>query len=223
MTWSLSRLRVSEQCAARYNYRYNLKMQDFTMSPAAQRGTDMHAQIEQFVKGEIPALTGKLEFYHGFLSALKAHPVPIYSEHKIYLDKNWNLQGPENYWHISILDMFRKVEVSAQLWDWKSGKIYPDHEEQKELYAISVLSAYTEVEVVTSTFTYIDQGYNREKIYSRTGPWPKDKSIRTFDEAKEEWNDRVKKMESLTEFIPNPSWKCNTCSFSTRNGGPCPF
>lgn len=212
MTWSLSRLRVSEQCAARYNYRYNLKMQDFTMSPAAQRGTDMHKEIEQFVRGEIPALTGKLEFYHGFLSALKAHEVPLYVEHKIYLDKNWNKQEEKDYWHVSILDMFRKVEVSAQVWDWKTGKIYPDHEEQKELYALSVLSAYPEIEVVTSTFTYIDQGYNREKIYSRN-----DLHLR------EKWNARVKKMESLTEFIPNPSWKCKTCSFSIHNGGPCPF
>lgn len=214
MPWSLTKLKTFEQCGAKYDYRYNQKLPDVS-TPAAQRGSDIHKTLEGFIRGTVPTLTGPLEFYHGFLSALKAAPVPLQTEYRIALRRDWSsCPTGEEPWYVGYIDLFRTVEVSAHLWDWKTGKHYPDHLEDMEVYALASLSAHPEVEVVTVTYTYVDKGQNRERIFSRQFE---------YDGLKEKWAARVEKMEKATQFIPNPQFLCRYCPYSRGNGGPCQF
>jgi hypothetical protein len=106
------------------------------------------------------------------------------------------------------------VEVQANFWDWKTGKHYPEHLSDMEVYALAVFSAYPEIQVVTGTYTYVDKGQNRERIFSREFE---------YDTLKGKWAPRVEAMEKATMFIPNPQFLCRYCTYSRANGGPCPF
>lgn len=214
MTWSLTKLKKFEQCGAKYDFRYNQKLPE-QPSVYAQRGKDYHTELELFIKGERSTLTGPLEFYFGFLSALKSNSVPLHTEYRIALKADWSAcPDGETPWFVGYLDLFRQVEVSAHNWDWKTGKIYPDHIDDMEVYGLSILARHPEIEVVTVTYVYLDKGQNREKIFSRQFDFPL---------LKEKWAARVKKMEEATTFIPNPTYMCRFCSYSKVNGGPCAF
>lgn len=215
MTWSLTKLKTFEQCGAKYDFRYNQKIPDKS-GPAAERGTAIHKTIEGFIRGvEGIALTGSLEFYHGFLTALKESQVPLYPEYRIALRQDWTpCPDGESPWYVGYLDLYRAVEISANAWDWKSGKPYPDHDQDKEVYALAIMAAKPEIQVVTVTYTYVDKGQNRERIFSREFE---------YEALKKKWGDRVARMEAATQFIPNPQFLCRYCSYSKVNGGPCRF
>lgn len=214
MPWSLTKLKTFEQCPAKYDYKYNKKLPD-PSSAAAADGQRKHKELESFINGTIATLTGPLEFYYGFLTALKASPVPLRTEYRIALNRDWTpCPDGQEPWYVGFLDLFRKVEVSANFWDWKSGKIYPGHVEDMEVYALATMAAHPEIEVVTATYTYIDKGQNRERIFARQFE---------FDALKSKWTPRVERMEATTQFIPNPQFLCRYCAYSKANGGPCPF
>lgn len=215
MTASLTRIKTLEQCGAKYDYRYLQRIKD-TAGPAAQRGTDIHRSIEGFIREGTP-LAGPLEFYHGFLTQLKQNPVPIESEIRIALTEQWKpCPEADVPWLLAYLDLLRRVEASANIWDWKSGKIYPDHDDQKELYSLMVLAAFPEIEVVTFAHVYVDLGKNREKIFSR---------FSDYERLKAKWEGKVRRLDSVkqNELIPNPSFLCRYCSYSSSKGGPCRF
>lgn len=214
MAWSLTKLKTFETCGARYDYKYNQHLPDVS-SQAAADGQRKHKEMEGFINGTLPTLTGPLEFYYGFLTALKDSPVPLYTEYRIALNKDWTrCTEREEPWYIGYLDLFRKGESTANFWDWKSGKIYPGHLEDMEVYAVATMAAHPEIETLTATYTYIDKGQNRERLFSREAE---------FDALRAKWTPRVERMETATQFIPNPQFFCRYCSYSKRNGGPCPF
>jgi hypothetical protein len=215
MTWSLTKVKTFQQCGAKYDYRYNQKLPDVA-GPAAQRGTLIHATIAGFIAGT-NALEGPLEFYHGFLTALKDTAVPLYTEKKIALRKDWTPVpdgSNETPWFIGYLDLYRELEVNVNYWDWKTGKPYPEHLEDMEVYALAVMAAKPHVEIVTATYAYVDRGQKRERIFSRQAE---------YEILKEKWGAKVDQMERATTFIPNPQFMCRYCTYSRANGGPCQF
>jgi PD-(D/E)XK nuclease superfamily len=215
MTWSLTKVKTLAECGARYDFRYNKRLKE-PKNEYAQRGTDIHANLEGFIRDGTP-LTGKLEFYQGFLTALKNHPVPVTPELRIALTREWKpCPDDEEPWFIAFLDLFRRVEVNANFWDWKSGKIYDDHDDQKEVYALGIFCAYPEIEVVTATHVYVDLGKNREKVFARQFD---------FERLRDKWGSRALQLDNLQpqDLIPKPSYKCRFCGFSKAVGGPCRF
>ena len=214
MRWSLSKLETYEQCPAKFNYKYNLKLEE-KQNEYAERGSRVHAELEGSIKGT-NELTGKLEFYHGFLQQLKRGSVPIVTEQELRLGPDWTpVSGAEGTtWVIAYLDLIRVDGETAHIWDWKTGKIYPKHESQKDLYSLMTFCTYPEVQSITFTHVYVDQGKNKQKEYTRAGHMP----------TKSDWAVRVAKMEGETQFIPNPSYLCRFCHFSSKfNNGPCRF
>lgn len=216
MTASLTKIKMLDQCGAKYKYRYIDKLKE-QQNEFAARGTEIHSQLENFILGKTERLDGKLEFYHGFLSQLRSHPIPIIPELRVAIRSGWVPESDETAepWLVGYLDLFRTVEVSAHFWDWKTGKQYPSHDEDMELYALMVLAAYPHVEVVTATYTYVDLGKNRERIFSREFDW--DKRLK--------WQAKIERMDKLQPFdlIPKPQFLCRYCGFSQTRGGPCLF
>lgn len=225
VTYSLTKIKMFEQCGAKYRYRYLDKVEE-TQNAASKRGTDTHSALERFIK-DGDKLPPELEFYHGFLTQLKQHPVPIFTEERIAVRKDWSAcpDGEEPYL-LAYIDLSRYVEVSGNLWDWKSGKIYPDHEDQKELYTAMVFGSRPELEVITFTHVYVDLGKNREKVFSRDFD---------FARIKEKWEKKIEAIENTMKtigkggfpvgqvLIPKPQFFCRYCGYSKFMGGPCPF
>ncbi len=214
MSWSLTRLQVSESCGAKYKWRYLDHLPEAAKSEAAARGSAKHTLIESYLNSqEAMELPAELAYYKGFLDALKSHS--CLPEHRIALDADWNKcdwDAPEAELK-SVLDLLSIGELEATIYDWKSGKIYPDHADQRELYALAVFCAYPTVQTIRTIHVYIDLAKNREATYFRG----------MLEVMKAKWMERVNKMRAMTEFIPNPTYKCRWCGYSRYNGGPCQF
>jgi hypothetical protein len=212
-SWSLSSLGTYEQCAAKYRYKYIDGIPE-ARNAAANRGVSSHALVEGYLKGDLTTLTPELSFYQGFFDQIRR--LEAYPEIKLGVDHEWRPVPweDENIWWKGVLDLlvFPKPE-EAIIYDWKTGKIYPDHDEQKAIYTLGVFSTYPAVRSVRAVHVYLDLGKNREKTYHRDQMYM----------LREPWTNRVRRLERDTQFIPNPSYRCTRCSFSRAQGGPCRF
>jgi CRISPR/Cas system-associated exonuclease Cas4 (RecB family) len=210
MSWSLTSLGTWEQCGLKYKFRYVDRIKD-KPSDQAQRGTDNHALIEGYLKGEIELLPSVLSFYQSFLSGLKLYP--IYPEHRIALDSEWKPTAWETAWFRCALDLKLKDGTGIVIYDWKTGKMYDDHYDQKQLYAIAAAAEDEEAKRVRAVHVYLDLNKHTERTYERS----------ELEAARLFWSARVAKMEKDKDFIANPTWKCRFCSYSKHKGGPCQF
>lgn len=211
--WSLSALGTFEKCAFKYKLKYIERLEE-NRSASASRGVGNHSLVEEFLKGTITSLPAELSYYQGFLTGLKQHE--IYPEHVITLNRKWESvpkDSPE-IWYKGVLDL-KLIESTeaAVVYDWKTGKIYPDHDDQKSIYSIGVFSEHPSLFSVRAVHVYLDLGQNREKTYHRDQVY----SMRFF------WERRVEKLERAPEYIPNPGFHCRWCSYSRANKGPCKF
>jgi len=233
MRWSLSALGTFEKCPARYNYKYILKIPEPTRHAAATRGIELHKAVEDFVSGKVEKLPSEIDFYTQFLSGLRQHE--NYPEHKVALTREWTPTewDGEDTWYRGVLDLKLltgpKPEgdpgatsgcgtepTEAVVYDWKSGKIYPDHDDQKSLYSLSTFSEHPSVRRVRAIHVYLDLGQNREITYDRD----------QMHQLRELWTARVGHLErsiQIGAFMPNPSYGCRYCPFSRSVGGPCRF
>ena len=214
MRWSLSALKLYERCGAQYDYRYNQKLPS-DAGPAANRGTEQHALIETFIKvgGE---LAPELDFYTLFLRDIRAYrDGAILPEHQLAVDQDWKpvLWDDPKAWARGILDLLLLPETGcATVYDWKTGKMYDDHFDQKELYAAFVLSCYPTLTEVESVHTYLDLKKNTTRVYH----------ISQLAAVQQKWTERAGKMEQK-DYTPTPGWHCKWCSYSRGKGGLCKF
>ena len=213
MTWSLNRLKTFEACHAKFNYQYNVGLERGPAGPAAQRGIDIHKEIENSIKGITPEphAAGHVSQH---LAALKLSGCPVHAEYNLKLDREWKAVLSGDYWYHGVIDLLAFPEPGlAHIRDWKTGKIYPDHDQQKELYSLAVFCAFPETQEIQTFFDYLDLG----KTITRTF------HPHMIDPAKERWSARVARMEAATEFMPMPGYACRWCNYSQSKGGPCRF
>lgn len=213
MPWSLSRLRTFETCPAKYEYRYLQKIAQGEPSAAAARGSSIHKAIEVAVKtgGDLPEEAGHL--VNSYINMQRMSGNKVYPEYDLKLDHDWKMIVAGPYWYHGILDLFVLGDKIANVDDWKSGKMYPSHDDDKEMYALAVFCAYPEVEEVVTQYHYMDLGKVVPKVFHRPMVEP----------AQERWTRRVHRMEQATEFIPKPQYGCRYCDYSKAKGGPCRF
>lgn len=212
MSFSLTKITTHEKCALKYKFRYILNLPD-QKSASASRGTDLHKCVEDKLKINAP-LPAELSHYDSWLDKLRGPN--CWPEHKIAVDKNWKPCGWEDSdaYMKAVLDL--KYIISPKevaVYDWKSGKIYDDHDDQKRLYAPMVFAEHPDLYTVRSIHVYLDLGQNREKIFHRT----------EMAQLMDHWNQRAAAVERDTEFIPSPGYHCKWCGYSRAQGGPCRF
>lgn len=213
MSWSLSSLGTYEKCGLKYKFKYHDKLKE-TRSIQASRGVDNHALVEGFLRGELKELPPELSFYSQFLTGLKTYE--IYPEHKVSLHRDWNpttWEDPE-VWYKGVLDLkVVKNEGEALVYDWKTGKIYPDHNDQKTIYSLAVFAEHPALYTVRAIHVYLDLNANREKTFHRN----------QVPELRKQWETRVQRLEQDPQFIANPGFHCRWCGYSRTKGGPCQF
>lgn len=212
--WSLSSLGTYEKCAAKYNFRYNLGLKD-PPGPAASRGIVKHKAMEDFISGASTILPTDLALYHGLLTSIKMVDGQVLPEVKLALNEKWepcDFNAPDVWWR-GVLDLLVVEPDRGTLYDWKTGKIYDDHDDQKDLYSIAALSHHQHLYEIRAIHVYLDLGKNREKTIHRDQLPP----------MREKFNARVAKLRSEVQFPANPSFMCKYCSFSRSNGGTCKF
>lgn len=214
MSWSLSRVGTYEQCPLKYKFRYILRLQEGEKNKAASRGVEKHKEIEDFLSQKVQTLSSDLDFYTQFLTGIRDHGQP---EIRVALNDKWEVVGWDSpdAWLKSVLD-FRVAQPDlgkSTVYDWKSGKIYPDHDDQKHLYSLVEMATDQRILEVDAVHVYIDLGKTTKKTYRRD--W--------MIEGQKKWQHRVDVMENDTQHIPNPTYLCRFCPFRREIGGPCRF
>jgi ATP-dependent exoDNAse (exonuclease V) beta subunit len=213
MPWSLTSVSTFEKCPRQYKYRYVDRLPG-KKSAAAQRGVDQHKIFEQFMKKEVEQLLPHHDYYESFLRHLR--DMENYPEVKLAVRNDWSKceWDDEQVWWRGVLDLlvFPSPDI-AVIYDWKTGKIWPDHDDQKDLYSIVVAATFPDVREVRAVHVYIDLGKSRQRTYG----------LSDLLQMRSKWESRSRVALHSTEFIPNPSYSCRFCPFSRESGGPCEF
>jgi hypothetical protein len=98
--------------------------------------------------------------------------------------------------------------------DYKSGREYPEHRDQLELYALMGLNMYPEVKRAEVSALYLDAGY-----YGNEGSILRGQIM---DSKIASWTNRAIRIFEDKHWAPNPSTNnCRFCDFSHKKGGPC--
>lgn len=217
-SWSLSALTLFEACKFAYKCRYVLKIEDKRPPGGpAQRGIDTHKEIELFLReGQPLSLDLGRKWGHAF-NEIKKYPIEI--EHRIALTEAWEPTTWEKGWLKMVLDLRAKKPAGYSVYDWKTGKEYDEHFDQKELYALGTLAEKPEEKSISSIHVYLDLGKQTKRDYHRD----------QMHARRARWEARVAKLRSYLADINGPGWimepnfRCRFCAFSKAAGGPCKF
>ena len=156
-SWSYSGLKVFEQCPFR-SYLARVKKIREESGPAAERGTVIHQEAEDYVNGtlgEFPDTLKKFkdnfeELRNGFINA------QVELEGDWGFDTEWQAVGwnDKNTWARVKLDaLVHQDETSARVIDYKTGKKWGNeiaHSQQALLYAIATFMRYPNCLLYTS-------------------------------------------------------------------------
>lgn len=184
--------------------------------PKAERGTALHLELENYFRDKTPYPTASkvLAPWQGYMSTIYDLG-KIYSgeaEGEIACDSNWkplayddpkaHARGKKDY------SLFRPTDSVLRIWDWKSGKIYPEHKLQGQYYA----AISPDADLVVPEFAYLDIPLHTEASeYTRS----------QVDEIRKELDDEIAIIRMDNEWRPNPGDECRWCKKNWRAGGDC--
>ena len=223
--WSFSQWETYNSCPARWKYASIDKLPRKPPGPAASRGLEMHATVEEYIKGADAHVLHKAIHpkFIPILDEFRNHPNgDRYTEKRLGLDEEWYVTGPtdKNTFCIAILDAARYTKPDAEtpgvlhIGEWKSGKPKDTHGDQRKLYATVGWKAWLAGEVHVTTYYLEDtEAPQRLTLKSESG----------YEKLKTLWMSRIETMKRDELCAPRPGYHCNWCDFSKKEGGPCQF
>lgn len=209
--WSYSKLATYEKCPAQAKYRY-IDFLPSPKSPQAERGIIIHKSFEDFLRRVTKTMHPEAEHYKEFLVEARRDRTRV--EVKVAIDREWKIVDwkHKKAWGRSVIDGLKPPDdTRIDAFEWKTGKIYDDHVEQRRTYLIFMAAMYPELATYSITTYYIDQDTAR-------------KTTLPFDRIKEAKRDlalRLWHMENDDRYQPRPGFYCGFCPFSRFKGGPC--
>jgi CRISPR/Cas system-associated exonuclease Cas4 (RecB family) len=168
-------------------------------SPALLKGEVVHSKAEQYLLADKPVFPIELALFRKEMDKLREHKA--LAEEAIVLDSQWQ-HIPDGWEHEDAwLRLKTDARVDNFIVDFKTGRYYPSHEGQAKLYANALMCiepSYNEVDV---EFWYLDSGMVRSYTFARED----------LERDKAEWEARVDKMLSDTEWQPKEHEYCKYC------------
>lgn len=214
---SYSSISLYKQCPHRYHWAYVLGNKE-PPNKYAERGTELHALLEEFFKGgRYPSANKTLAPWQRFMENLTTYNPTPEGEMAINEDlKPCGFEDPSAYAR-GKGDLKYRLLKRRHILDWKSGKVYDSHEGQGIMYMV-LDDPYAEdpedpVTEYTTEFVYLDQPtHTIRRHYSAS-----DRVIETVK--------LVNIIEIINHdelYLPKPSEKnCEWCPRSWRRGGDC--
>lgn len=206
---SYSSLSTWKKCPKLFHWNYVLGNRQ-PPNAAADRGTELHLALELFFKGgSYPIANKVLAPWRHFMEALTVHnPSP---EAEYAVDQHWSPTGYEdpNAYARGKADLRHMIGNTFHVYDWKSGRIYPDHKQQGEMY----LAMEEPHEFLVTHFVYLDSPLHVEtRRYSKS-----DQML-----IRAHLTEDIDTVNSATEYPATPSPEsCKYCQLSWRKGGQC--
>jgi hypothetical protein len=218
MRWSFSQWSMYNKCPAQFGYRYRQRL-PWPQSAAAARGVDKHATVELYIKCEKhePPMG---DYLRQTLDSYRHHPNgERYVEYKLGFDRDWNhvWRNGEQSWCVMVLDAARVEEPEnnqqvVHIAEWKTGKAYDEHKEQRSIYSLGGLRKWPlAVEVQTTTY-YLDETAAPARLTVKRSAEEKLMQL---------WSGRADQMQNDTTLSPRPGVYCRWCPYSKFKGGPC--
>ena len=218
-TWSYSALKVFEECPYR-TYISRVKKVREPSGPAAERGTEIHQQAEDFVNGKLGELPDTLKHFDDEFHELRT----LFNEAKVELEGEWgfDLDWQPVGWveratwaRIKLDALVNEDDASARVIDYKTGKKWGNeiaHSQQCLLYAIGTFFRYPHIQFVQTELWYLDKNEKTIKTFTRD---------QAMNFAPGFYN-RAIAMTTCTDFAPKPSKNaCRWCSFRKGDEPEC--
>lgn len=222
--WSLSAYKQWAKCPAQYAYQRFDKLPTPPVM-ALERGIKIHSLGEAYLKADIAGVPKEYKKFEKLLKAIKRHGFVAEANWAITQDFkpcDWDDWG--NNWCLGKTDAhkYSKKERHLDIIDFKTGRIYPDHEDGAEVYSVLGSCYYPDVETFNVEFWYLDQGEGE------VGESPFEYDRKAVDEFRDKWERKAHRMLQAKSFRPRPTqFGCKFCPFRSDKAlanddpGPC--
>lgn len=216
--WSYTRWSTHDQCNLKGKFKFVDKLPD-PPGPAADRGIFYHSIAEMYINRKMSTFPVELQglgFDEKFDQLREQEPL---TEHRIGLTRQWTETGffGKDVWGRVVYDViyYTPADKTVHIIDHKTGKMYPEHEEQLDLYNLTGLLLFPDAEQSVAEDWYLDQG-------AHIGV-PRTMSRKLVEPMKQFWQARIDVMENDRIYAARPGRHCNWCAYAKRKGGPCSF
>lgn len=213
-SWSFSALTSYEQCP----HRLRLKEQKAPVLPQEEnRGTQIHALAEKYIRGEIEAMPRELMKFEDTFDYLRGE----YAAGRVTVEDPWAFTSdwePTDWfsaWLRVKCDATNRISrTELDIYDHKTGKREGNEVKasfQGQLYALAGFMRFPEVEAIGTRFCFLDKGEVISRVYSR------DKDLTRIHAT---YMRRVDIMMNDVLLTPRPSrMACRYCAYSNNDGG----
>lgn len=194
-------------------------------NPHFIKGDRVHAEADAFITSigkkepliskELKGVTVRLQF----LRKLKAQVERDWAFTKDYVPTSWF--GDKAWLRVKTdaCAVEPIVPPLIHIIDWKTGRVYDEHRQQRSLYALAGLQlaslgqipGATKDSNLVAAHDYTDTGFTATETFT-----PKD-----LKKLKKEWASRICGMMSDTRYQMHEGFHCRFCRFRKSNGGPC--
>ena len=210
--WSYSSVSTYEACPAKWKFSY---VDNIPWKPSAAmvRGTRLHSMAEEYVNGTLSRVPHEVSKIGLMLEDLKGKGAQ--AEAVWMLDSGWApTLDPAAAWVKAIVDVHYLDGDTLHVKDYKSGREYPGHAGQLELYGLIGMQVYPAVRRVEVGAVYIDAGNEGAQGSLIRAMSPKLIKI---------WDDKARTMMADETYTPTPGGACRWCDFQKAKGGPCDY
>lgn len=224
-TVSFSRASIFQQCKFRAFLQYVEKIAEpIRPLPAGKtehandRGTRLHDNGEQYVRGQIDTLAPEWKHFVHEMAKMRR----LFASGNVSLEGEWGLDGDWNTtaWKGIVTWLRLKLDsivfinkTEAVVIDYKSGRRYGNelkHHDQVLLYQLCAFLRYPDLETVHTELWYIDQNELITQTFRR------DQGLR----FKQKFDKQFKEITNCADFPPNPNkYSCQYCPYTTGTGG----
>jgi CRISPR/Cas system-associated exonuclease Cas4 (RecB family) len=207
---SYSSKKVYAQCPKRWYHQYILGERE-PAGKAAERGTRIHEALENFfLGGQYPAIPNEpmLQSWEPLMHELKDKGAVPEAELAVTVDWEPTKFGAKDAYFRGKADLILQDEDTLVILDFKTGRIYPEHEAQGASY----IAMHRPSCKMTTGFIYLDHHpIVQEYEYSES-----DRDL-IIEELKRE----IEVIRTDTEYVARGGDHCRWCPHAWRNKGDC--
>src|ERR1039458_6929865 len=172
--WSFSRKADYDKCPLLAKFKHVDRLKE-PANVYMEKGTRVHEDAALYVQAKVqaPVLPIALtRFKEEFIQLRREHPI---CEQQWAFDRQWlscSWFGPEAWLRIVMDAHYLKTvkqktqrRTSVVVIDYKTGKLHPEHEQQRSLYALGAMLMYPDAEEVAVQHWYLDAGELQASVF----------------------------------------------------------